>query len=208
MNYWTALNDIILTNPQILQLTTDELSQSQSYFTTGGLPPISSSRRRAPWDSRPEPFFLSQLNTCGLSTYITSSVMRGGVCHLQLLLVLASACCVLGSESRGTRDHILLSQIRDFPFLSPPTTRRATVEVFDPTSTWEDCQRQSYFTTGGLPPVSLSWLQDPWDPRPEIISPQLNPCDVSPYVTSSLTRRWDCLLWICLAFRQVYISHI
>jgi hypothetical protein len=37
------------------------------------------------------------------------------VCRLQLLLVLASA-VILGSESRGTRDHILLSQIRDFPF--------------------------------------------------------------------------------------------
>jgi hypothetical protein len=32
------------------------------------------------------------------------------------------------------RDHILLSQIRDFPFVSPPTTRMATVEVFDPAS--------------------------------------------------------------------------
>jgi hypothetical protein len=29
------------------------LSQSQSYFTTGGLPPISSSWRQAPWDPRP-----------------------------------------------------------------------------------------------------------------------------------------------------------
>jgi hypothetical protein len=37
---------------------------------------------------------------------------------------------------------------------------------------------------------------------------QLNHCDISPYVTSSLTRRWVCLLLICLAFRQVYISHI
>jgi hypothetical protein len=37
---------------------------------------------------------------------------------------------------------------------------------------------------------------------------QLNPCGHSPYVTSSLTRRWVCLLLICLAFRQVYISHI
>jgi hypothetical protein len=31
--------------------------QSQSYFTTDGLPPISSSWCRAPWDSRPELFF-------------------------------------------------------------------------------------------------------------------------------------------------------
>jgi hypothetical protein len=43
------------------------------------------------------------------------SLTRGRVCHLQLLLALASA-VILGSESRGTRDHILLSQIRDFPF--------------------------------------------------------------------------------------------
>jgi hypothetical protein len=41
--------------------------------------------------------------------------MRGRVCRLQLLLILASA-VILWSESRGTRDHSLLSQIRDFPF--------------------------------------------------------------------------------------------
>jgi hypothetical protein len=35
-----------------------------------------------------------------------------GVCCLQLLPVLASA-VILGSESRGTHDHILLSPIRD-----------------------------------------------------------------------------------------------
>jgi hypothetical protein len=46
---------------------------------------------------------------------------------------LASA-VILGSESRGTRDYIAVSYSR-LPFPSPPTTRRATVEVFDPTST-------------------------------------------------------------------------
>jgi hypothetical protein len=88
-------------------------SQSQSYFTTGGLPPISSFLRRATWDSRVE--FFSQLNTCSHSPYITSSLTRGRVCHLQLLLALVSA-FILGSEARGTREHILLSTIRDFPF--------------------------------------------------------------------------------------------
>jgi hypothetical protein len=38
--------------------------------------------------------------------------MRGWVCHLQLLLVLAST-VILMSESCGTHDHILLSQIQD-----------------------------------------------------------------------------------------------
>jgi hypothetical protein len=37
---------------------------------------------------------------------------------------------------------------------------------------------------------------------------QLNSCGNSPYVTSCLTRRWVCLLWMCLAFRQVYTSHM
>jgi hypothetical protein len=43
------------------------------------------------------------------------SLTWGRVCRLQLLLALASA-VIFWSESRGTHDHILLSQIRDFPF--------------------------------------------------------------------------------------------
>jgi hypothetical protein len=98
--------------------------------------------------------FFFRLNTCGHSPYVTSSLTRGLVCRLQLLLVLASA-FILRSKSRRTHDHLLLSQIRDspnlkprFPYLYPPgtgwpnyiprhwvpfpspsTTRRATVEV-------------------------------------------------------------------------------
>jgi hypothetical protein len=41
---------------------------------------------------------------------------RGWACRLELLLALASA-VVLGSESRRTHDHILLSQTRDSPSL-------------------------------------------------------------------------------------------
>jgi hypothetical protein len=43
------------------------------------------------------------------------SLTRGRVCRLKLLLALTSA-VIFGSEPRGTHDHILLSQIRDFPF--------------------------------------------------------------------------------------------
>jgi hypothetical protein len=60
--------------------------------------------------------FIFQLNTYGYNPYETSSLARGWVCHLQLLLVLASA-VILTSESRGTHDHLLLSQIRDSPNL-------------------------------------------------------------------------------------------
>jgi hypothetical protein len=40
------------------------------------------------------------------------SLTRGRVCHLQLLLALTST-VILRSKSRGTHDHILLSQIPD-----------------------------------------------------------------------------------------------
>jgi hypothetical protein len=107
--------------------------------------------------------FFFQLNTFGYSPYVTSSLTRGWVCRLQLLLVLVSA-VILGVKSRGNHDHILLSQIRDspdlgaqvpvfisisnkgarlypqagVPFSSPLTTRRATVEVFGPASSRGD----------------------------------------------------------------------
>jgi hypothetical protein len=43
------------------------------------------------------------------------SLTRGRICRLQLLHSLGSA-VIFWSESRRTRGHILLSQIRDFPF--------------------------------------------------------------------------------------------
>jgi hypothetical protein len=117
----------------------------------------------APSPLRPTTRFFFQLNTYGYIPYVTFSLTRGWVYRLQLLLVLASAVIILRSESRGTHDHILLSQIRDspnlegqvsvflsprkkvtrltprhwVPFSSPPTTRRSTVEAFEPASTRE-----------------------------------------------------------------------
>jgi hypothetical protein len=88
-------------------------NQSHSYFTTGGLPPISSSWRQAPWDPR-SVFF--QLNNCGSTPHVRRYLTRGWGCRLQLLLVLAST-VIYGSESCGTHDYILLSQIRDSPNL-------------------------------------------------------------------------------------------
>jgi hypothetical protein len=58
-----------------------------------------------------DPIFIFQLNTCGYSPYVTSSLMRGWVC-LQLLPGLVST-VILRSESHRTHDHILLSQIWD-----------------------------------------------------------------------------------------------
>jgi hypothetical protein len=53
-----------------------------------------------------------QLRSCSCGA---PSLTRGRVCLLYVLLALASAVS-LGSESLGIWDHILLSQIWDFPF--------------------------------------------------------------------------------------------
>jgi hypothetical protein len=97
--------------------------------------------------------FFFQLNTCFHSPYVTSTLTRGWVCRLQLLVALVSI-VILRSVSCGTHDHLLLSQIWDspnldcqvtvspgrewpgytpshwVPFSSPSTTRRATVGIF------------------------------------------------------------------------------
>jgi hypothetical protein len=53
-------------------------------------------------------------DSCGFVD-LEHSLTRGRLCRLQFLLVLASA-VILESEFRGTRDHILLCQVRVFPF--------------------------------------------------------------------------------------------
>jgi hypothetical protein len=63
---------------------------------------------------RPELYYC--LTVAGLLIWAPSPT-RGRVCRLQLQLVLAST-VIFGSESVRTRDHILLSQIRDFLFVA------------------------------------------------------------------------------------------
>jgi hypothetical protein len=120
-------------------------NQSQSYFTAGGLPPISSSWRQAPWDSR---LVIFQLNTCGYNPYVTSSLTRGWVCHLQLLLLASAA--NLRSESLGTHDHILLFQIWD----SPPTWRTRSPYLYSSGTGWPGYTPRHWVTFRRLLPLA------------------------------------------------------
>jgi hypothetical protein len=61
-------------------------------------------------------YFLSTEHLSCYSPYISSSLTRRWVCRIQLLLVIAST-VIFVSESHGTHDHILLSQIRESPNL-------------------------------------------------------------------------------------------
>jgi hypothetical protein len=71
-----------------------------------------------------------QLRSCSLWAL---SLTRGRVCLLYMMLALASV-VFLGSESFGTRDHILFSD-SGLPFSSSPTTHSIKVGVFNPAST-------------------------------------------------------------------------
>jgi hypothetical protein len=76
--------------------------------------------------------FYFQPNPCGHSPNVRSCLTRGWVRRLQLLMLLASV-IILGSESRGTHDHILMLTIRTPPLqlssrsrsLLPATSRHA-----------------------------------------------------------------------------------
>jgi hypothetical protein len=89
-------------------LTVSSSSQSQSYVTTDGQSVFVSSTHLAP-NTR----FLLLSDSLRVCWCGAPSLTRGRVCLLQLLLVLASA-VILGSESRGTHDRILFSQVRDY----------------------------------------------------------------------------------------------
>jgi hypothetical protein len=59
-----------------------------------------------------------QLNICGYSPYVTSSLTRGWVCNLRLLLVLASL-VILRSESSGPHFTLLDAQLSQIGGPSP-----------------------------------------------------------------------------------------
>jgi hypothetical protein len=105
-----TLNDCLRLAPFLLSFSFSFESESESYVTTDDQL-ASLSWNKAPSGAYDQIFItFRQLCVCWCGTL---SLTRGRICHLQLLLTLASK-VILRSESRGTRDHILLSQIRDF----------------------------------------------------------------------------------------------
>jgi hypothetical protein len=92
--------------------TLREYSESESYITTDSQSASLSWNKATIWGLWPD-IYLS-LTITALFLW-ASSLTRGRVWLLYMLLALTSV-VFLGSESLGTRDHILLSQIWDFPF--------------------------------------------------------------------------------------------
>jgi hypothetical protein len=68
-------------------------TQSQSCFTTGGLPPISSSWRQDSWDSLPEFYYFLHLNPYGHNPCVTSPLTRGCIRPLWICLAFVKCTC-------------------------------------------------------------------------------------------------------------------
>jgi hypothetical protein len=78
------------------------------------------------------------------------------------------------SDSHPTSEEGSLSRSLEYA-MDPIQNQMNPIHVFIPSFFQDLLQSQSYFATGGLPPISLSWCQAPWDSRPDIFF-QLNPC--------------------------------
>jgi hypothetical protein len=123
-------------------------------------------------------YFCSFHEFCVFWNGASSSTTRG----VWLLLVTTP---LLGGDS--LTGSLLHTHIHTYTHLN-----RARVKV---TYDWRFTANQFEFAPSTLRPTTRN------------VSFQLNPCGNSPYVTSSPTRRLVCFLWLCLAFRQVYVSH-
>jgi hypothetical protein len=124
-----------LSEPQLLQLSTE--SESESYVTTDG------QSASLPWYKatirglRPDFYFRTEY---GISLTVTFLIPWGALSDERTGL---SFVCTAGPCQRNLsrvlvpwdlRPYFPVSDLR-LPFSSPPTTRRVTVEVFDPAST-------------------------------------------------------------------------
>jgi hypothetical protein len=111
LTHLTALNNFC---PTKAHKFTSDFGLSALFRLT--LRPAVYSQSIRPGDKPLETYDHNQLSKCSYSSYVTSSLTRGRICRLQLQVDLARA-VILGSESHGTHDHILLSQIRASPNL-------------------------------------------------------------------------------------------
>jgi hypothetical protein len=166
-------------------------SQRQNYIATDGRS-IIKSWCRAPSGGHDQIFItLFQLRSCFCGA---PSLKRGQVCLLNKLLAL-SIVVFLGSESLGTHDHILLSEIWDFPFrrLLRIAGSRWRYSTPPPQGLfyWLSLSLSHIATDGQS--VCLSWCRAPSGAHHQILVTvwQLQFC---PWGAPSLTRGGVCLL--------------
>jgi hypothetical protein len=150
---------------------------------------------------------LWQLRSCFCGA---PSLTRGRVCLFYMLLALTSV-VFLGSDFLRTRDHILLSQIWEFPFrrLLRLSGSQWSYSNSPPHGCCLQACCQSVRVRVTLRPAvyrqSVGLGAEPIETHGQNFFSQLNTCGHSPYITSSLTRGWVCHLQLPLALASAFI---
>jgi hypothetical protein len=126
---------------------------------------------------------IANLHTLWITTAYAKSFPAGSV--------FTSSCLVKASDKCYSSASVVKSCLNGGSLLAAQSSKSKSELLYD----WRFTANQFVLASSPLRPTARHFFQ-------------LNSCANSPYVTSSLTIRWVCLLWICLAFRQVYISHI
>jgi hypothetical protein len=162
VNYWTVIWILLRINLWLDWIESE--SESESYVTTDGQSASLSWNKAPIWGLQPDFYYCQTvaglLMWDALSDELTS-------CRLRLLLALASA-VIFGSESRGTSDHILLYQIRDFHFRRKLRLAGLRWRYSTPLPHVNELNCQSYVTTDGQP-ANLPWNKAPiWGLRPHL----------------------------------------
>jgi hypothetical protein len=164
---------------------------------------VSKSWCRAPSGAHDQIFFtVWHLRSCFCGDPLLT---RGRICLLYMMLALASA-VFLRSESLGTSDHFLLSQIWDFPFrrllqLAGSLWRYSTPPPHGYLPS--EAESESYVTTDGQS-ASLSWYKAPIRAYDQIFiavrnTEYVGQLRVCWYEALSLTRGRVCRLQLLLA---------
>jgi hypothetical protein len=155
-NFWTTsawrrnLSEKSLTVACISGWSLLLLNESESCVTTNGQSPSLSCNKAPIWGLRPD-FYCCQT--------IVDLLMWGALSDERTGMPLASPAQSFSSPSTP---YFTASNSR-LPFLSPATTRRAKVGVFDPASTREyscEWQSQRHIATDGQS-ISKSWCRAP-----------------------------------------------
>jgi hypothetical protein len=113
------------------------------------------------------------------------------------------ACCVFAGRSLVTASNTEISSASCAQVLSSQSPVQNTSDSLSKSKSESDLLYDGRFTA-----IQFVLASSPLRLTTRDFFFQVNPCGHSPYVTFSLTKWWVCLLCMCLAFRQVYISHI
>jgi hypothetical protein len=182
---------------------------------TGGLPPISSSWRQAPWDSRPPNLFSNR-------TLVVIVLMQHPLWREDGSLYYNWCWSSPEQSFSGPSPAGLMTAFYCLTFGTPLTWRTRSSYLHSPGTGWPSYTPRHWVPFSSPPPHGilprtvnaksklLYDLQFTVNQFILALSPlrpttrhffQRNCYGNRPYVTSSLTRRWVCLLWIYSAFR-------